>query len=190
MHHSWRVAETTLADLGMTDHGGLLPIEQGATHRDLISARSGIYHAASNAGDNSADAPDRGSQEPGTYFLYNNWDFNAAGGAFELQTGIDIYDALRDDLQISTLNGFGFPADPDLLGEKLGGHAHMIGGPSPVVLKEGPHEEIVAACAAYIRAVGKRGGYTLMTGGGDLPGTPLEHYPAMMEASRQVGCPI
>ncbi|MDX1578261.1 MAG: serine hydrolase, partial [Gemmatimonadota bacterium] len=77
---------------------GLLPIERRATVFDLITARSGIYHPASNAGDNSADAPPRGSQEPGSYFLYNNWDFNAAGAAFELMTGRAIYDALQSDL--------------------------------------------------------------------------------------------
>lgn len=30
----------------------------------LITARSGVCHPASNSGDNSADAPPRGSQEP------------------------------------------------------------------------------------------------------------------------------
>jgi hypothetical protein len=54
----------------MDDIGGLLPVEKKATVRHLITARSGIYHAASNAGDSSADAPDRGSQEPGEYFLH------------------------------------------------------------------------------------------------------------------------
>lgn len=92
--------DKSLKELGMSDVGGLLPIEEGATIRDIISARSGIYHAASNSGDNSADAPPRGSQEPGSYFLYNNWDFNAAGAAFELQTGLNIYDALEQDLAI------------------------------------------------------------------------------------------
>ena len=37
---------------------------------------------------------------PVTFFLYNNWDFNAAGGIFELLTGVDIYDALRDDFAV------------------------------------------------------------------------------------------
>jgi uroporphyrinogen-III decarboxylase len=97
---------------------------------------------------------------------------------------------LRDDLQITHLNGFGFPADRDLLGSELGGRVHMVGGPSPVLLKEGPYDTIVAACEAYIRTVGRRGGYVLMTGGGDLPGTPLAHYKAMIEASARVGCPI
>jgi CubicO group peptidase (beta-lactamase class C family) len=88
----------TLSDLEMTDHGGLLPIEVEATVEHLITARSGIYHPASNSGDNLADAPPRGSQKPGGYFLYNNWDFNAAGAAFEIMTGRNIYDALETDL--------------------------------------------------------------------------------------------
>ena len=90
--------DRTLEDLGMDDVQGLLPIEKRARVRDLVAARSGVYHPASNPGDNSAEAPERGSQEPGTYYLYNNWDFNAAGAAFELMTGRDIYDALQTDL--------------------------------------------------------------------------------------------
>ncbi len=88
----------SLIDLGMDDHGGLIPIERQATVEHLITARSGVYHPASNAGDNTADAPERGSQRPGQYMLYNNWDFNAAGAAFEKLTGRDIYDALHFDL--------------------------------------------------------------------------------------------
>jgi CubicO group peptidase (beta-lactamase class C family) len=92
--------ERTLADLGMDDVGGLLDIEKRAKVEDLITARSGVYHAASNSGDNLADAPERGSQEPGTYMLYSNWDFNAAGAIFERQSGVDIYDALQAQLAI------------------------------------------------------------------------------------------
>jgi len=92
--------QLTLEDLGMDDVGGLLPIEKRARVYDLITARSGIYHPASNPGDNLADAPPRGSQEPGTYFLYNNWDFNAAGAVFEQLTGRNIYDALESDLAV------------------------------------------------------------------------------------------
>lgn len=66
--------------------------------RHLLTARSGVYHEASNSGDDSDSAPARGSQEPGSYFLYNNWDFNAAGAAFELMTGGEIFDALMTDL--------------------------------------------------------------------------------------------
>lgn len=90
----------TLKDLGIDDIGGLLPIEKKATIDNLITARSGVYHPASNAGDNLADAPERGSQQPGEYFLYNNWDFNAAGAIFEKITGKNIYDELETQLAI------------------------------------------------------------------------------------------
>lgn len=88
----------TLREMGFTDAGGLLPKELDATVEDLITARSGVYHLASNGGDASDSAPPRGSQTHGTYQLYNNWDFNAAGTAFEKLTGKDIYDALEKDL--------------------------------------------------------------------------------------------
>ena len=88
----------TLEELKLDDVGGLLPIEKQATIADLLGARSGVYHAASNPGDNLADAPPRGSQKPGTYFLYSNWDFNALGTIFEQETKQDIYDALEKDI--------------------------------------------------------------------------------------------
>lgn len=90
--------EQTLGAIGLTDVGGLLPVELEATLEHLITARSGIYHPASNAGDSTASAPARGSQKQGTYYLYNNWDFNAAGAVFEKLTGKDIYDSLETDL--------------------------------------------------------------------------------------------
>src|SRR5262245_3390976 len=74
--------DKTLEQLKIDDIGGLLPIEKQATVADLLGARSGVYHPASNPGDSLADAPPRGSQKPGTYFLYSNWDFNALGTIF------------------------------------------------------------------------------------------------------------
>lgn len=92
--------DTTLEELGIDDLGGLLPIEKKATIRHLLTARSGCYHTASNTGDDRKYAPERGSKEPGTYFLYNNWDFNTAGYIFELLTGKDIYESFEQDLAI------------------------------------------------------------------------------------------
>ena len=90
--------DKTLAQLGIDDHGGLLPVEKEATIADLLGARSGVYHEASNAGDDLASAPPRGSQKHGTYYLYSNWDFNALGTIFEQETRQGIYDALDTDL--------------------------------------------------------------------------------------------
>jgi len=90
--------DKTLRELEFNDVGGLSPRELEATVEHLISARSGVYHLASNPGDSTDGAPPRNSQRPGSYYLYNNWDFNAAGAVFEKLTGRDIYDALETDL--------------------------------------------------------------------------------------------
>ena len=91
----------TIGELGISDVDGLLPIEQKAKVEHLIQARSGVYHQASNSGsalDNPNRVPERGSKQPGSYFLYNNWDFNAAGTVFEKLTGKSIYTAMEEDL--------------------------------------------------------------------------------------------
>jgi CubicO group peptidase (beta-lactamase class C family) len=92
--------DLTLEELDVNDVNGLLPIERQATIRDLITARSGIYHPRSNGGDDTKYAPERGSVKPGSYFLYNNWDFNAAGEIFEKLTNKDIYKTFELDVAI------------------------------------------------------------------------------------------
>lgn len=92
--------DRTLEELGVDDVGGLLPVEKQARVRDLVTARSGVYHPASNGGDDLASAPERGSQQPGTYQLYSNWDFNASGAVFEQLTGRDLYDEVQAQLAI------------------------------------------------------------------------------------------
>jgi CubicO group peptidase (beta-lactamase class C family) len=86
--------DKSVRELGLDDVGGLLPTEKDATIRNLLTARSGVYHPASNEGDQSAMAPKRGSVKPGSFFLYNNWDFNAAGYILEKETGQNIYDII------------------------------------------------------------------------------------------------
>jgi CubicO group peptidase (beta-lactamase class C family) len=90
--------DATLASLGMDDIGGLLPVERSATVADLLGARSGVYHPAANLCDASDLAPPRGSVRLGTYFLYNNWDFNALGTILERTTGANLFDLLERDL--------------------------------------------------------------------------------------------
>jgi CubicO group peptidase (beta-lactamase class C family) len=79
-------------ELGLDDLDKFLPNEEKATLQNLIMSRSGIYLEA------DSNAPRKGSQAPDTLFYYNNWDFNAAGSAFEKLTGRNIFDALETDL--------------------------------------------------------------------------------------------
>ena len=98
-----------------------------------------------------------------------------------------ILDILRDDLDITLLDGFGFPTDRHLLAEKLAGRVVMRGGPHPLLIYEGSRERIIDECSDYIRTVGCKGGYILSDGNGIMPGTPPEHIEAMVAASEQVG---
>ena len=90
--------DATLAELGVDDIGGLTRTERKATVRDLLSARSGVYHPAANDGDDGEHAPPRGSRAHSSWFLYNNWDFNALGTIFERATGRNLYDAFTAEL--------------------------------------------------------------------------------------------
>lgn len=83
--------------LGLQESTPFLPIEEHATLEHLLTARSGIYLPSGND-ELDLQTPKRGSQFPGTTFSYNNWDFNAAGTAFEKLVGTNIYDALEADL--------------------------------------------------------------------------------------------
>ncbi len=88
-----RVLHATVKALGLDDLDAFEGPEANATLQDLLMARSGIYYA-----DGDDASPRKGSQAPGTRFQYNNWDYNAAGTAFEKISGKNIYDALEADL--------------------------------------------------------------------------------------------
>lgn len=83
----------TLGELGIDDNQCLTDEEKEATIDMILTARSGIYHPASNAGSSLGNLK-RGTKKPGTQWAYNNWDFNVAGTIFEKETGVSIYDAL------------------------------------------------------------------------------------------------
>lgn len=93
--------DATLGELGIDERTPLTAAEKGARVRDLLAARSGIYlPAAGEAGEVSTDRPERGSHPPDTFWWYNNWDFNAAGTAFERLTGVPVLEALHTSLAV------------------------------------------------------------------------------------------
>ncbi|MDH3744885.1 MAG: beta-lactamase family protein [Acidobacteriota bacterium] len=84
--------EATLEELGIDDHTPLTQAEKQAQVRDLLMARSGVYLEAACETPEMRDArPARGSHPPGTFWYYNNWDFNALGTIFRQETGRDIF---------------------------------------------------------------------------------------------------
>jgi CubicO group peptidase (beta-lactamase class C family) len=87
--------DDTLEKLGLDDKPpSLTPEEKQAKVRDLLEARSGIYHPTVYETKGMEDKkPPRGSHAPGTFWYYNNWDFNALGFIYEQATGTRIFDA-------------------------------------------------------------------------------------------------
>jgi CubicO group peptidase (beta-lactamase class C family) len=90
----------TLAQLGIDDNEPSLSAEEKtATVRDLLEARSGVYHAALyETPSMAASHPPRHSHPPGTLWYYNNWDFNTLGAIYEHATRHSIFDAFASEI--------------------------------------------------------------------------------------------
>jgi CubicO group peptidase (beta-lactamase class C family) len=85
----------TLEQLGIDDSPDPLTKEEKQAHIvDLLRARSGVYHPAHMETESmKKNRPARGSHAPGTFWYYNNWDFNVLGTIFEKKTGLRIGEA-------------------------------------------------------------------------------------------------
>ncbi len=90
----------TLAELGIDDlPPSLSKREKTAQVVDLLKARSGVYHdAACETPGMKEKRPARGSHPPGTFWYYNNWDFNALGSILAQQTGKSVFDAFDQEI--------------------------------------------------------------------------------------------
>jgi CubicO group peptidase (beta-lactamase class C family) len=86
--------ESTLEELGIDDIALTLSAqEKQATLRDLLQSRSGVYHEASYETEGAkASRPARGSHPAGTFWYYNNWDFNGLGTILEQSAGRSLFE--------------------------------------------------------------------------------------------------
>jgi CubicO group peptidase (beta-lactamase class C family) len=92
----------TLAKLGIDDAPpALSDIEKQATVRELLEARSGVYHAAAyETNGMQAKRPERGAHAPGEFWYYNNWDFNTLGFIYEQAMATKIFDAFYNEIAL------------------------------------------------------------------------------------------
>ena len=89
----------TLAELGIDDEPPLTELEKQAKVSDMLKARSGVYHpAAYETEAMKAARPARNSHEPGTFWYYNNWDFNTLAYIFERETGKKIFEEFKTSI--------------------------------------------------------------------------------------------
>lgn len=91
---------STLEHLGIDDEPpSLTAAEKTARVVDLLTSRSGVYHpAAYETPAMERERPARGSHTPGTFFYYNNWDFNALGSIYESAAGSSVFDAFEREV--------------------------------------------------------------------------------------------
>jgi CubicO group peptidase (beta-lactamase class C family) len=94
--------DATLASLGIDDvPPSLTDAEKQATVRQLLQARSGVYHVALYETEGEVRLrPARGSHLPGTFWYYNNWDFNVLGFIYERAVGTSIFRAFQDKIAV------------------------------------------------------------------------------------------
>ncbi|MFH2123397.1 MAG: serine hydrolase [Pseudomonadota bacterium] len=90
---------STLKELHISDIGGLSQQEERATVRDLLTARSGVFHPAAYETEGMREKrPERDSHNPGSFWFYNNWDFNALVTIFNQETNEDFFIQFQDKL--------------------------------------------------------------------------------------------
>ena len=91
--------DVAIGDLGIEDHSALTDSERRATVRQLLQARSGVYlPTAAETPAMKAARPARGAHAPGSFWYYNNWDFNVLGELYQRQTGRGLFVALEHEL--------------------------------------------------------------------------------------------
>jgi CubicO group peptidase (beta-lactamase class C family) len=92
--------DANVGGLGIDDNPPPLTAEEKqATVLDLLEARSGVYHGANyETAGMAARRPPRGSHSHGTFWYYNNWDFNALGAIYERAVGTSIFAAFAHQI--------------------------------------------------------------------------------------------
>lgn len=91
--------DATMEDLKIDDVEGLSKTERKATVRDLLKARSGVYHPALYETKSMRNRkPKRHAHKPGTFYYYNNWDFNVLGTILKQETGKQFFTVFYEDI--------------------------------------------------------------------------------------------
>ena len=137
----------TLEELGIDESPDpLTKEEKQARVVDLLRARSGVYHAVEFETESmKKNRPARGSHAPGTFWYYNNWDFNVLGTIFEKKTGLKIGEAFYQRI-----------AKPIGMQDFQPGDVYYLGGPASI--HPAYHFEITARDLARFGLLYLRGG--------------------------------
>jgi CubicO group peptidase (beta-lactamase class C family) len=91
--------DANMDDLNIDDVPLLTDQEKTATIRQCLQSASGVFHTAEAESDYMHNLkPPRDTYQPGTFWIYNNWDFNVLKTIFEQETQMNFYAALKNDI--------------------------------------------------------------------------------------------
>jgi CubicO group peptidase (beta-lactamase class C family) len=91
--------DDTLEHLGIDDDPPLTQPEKQARLRMLFESRSGVYHSyVGGTPDMRERMPARESHPPGSFWYYNNWDFNVLGAVYERELNKKIGEAFHSEI--------------------------------------------------------------------------------------------
>lgn len=121
---------TTLEELEIDDSSpSLTPLHKQATIEHLLHSSSGINHSALYEPRHWKGVKENlGEIQPGTEWIYNNWDFNALGTIFEQATGSSIGEEflskisgplMMEDFKVDDV----VYVDQDALAERISGNS-------------------------------------------------------------------
>ncbi|AOM83004.1 serine hydrolase domain-containing protein [Salisediminibacterium beveridgei] len=85
--------DDSLRDFEIEEEPPLSGLEMRAQLEHLMSSTSGVYLPAGEESWNMRQArPARGTRIPGSYYYYNNWDFNVLGTIYNQETNRDLFE--------------------------------------------------------------------------------------------------
>jgi hypothetical protein len=98
-----------------------------------------------------------------------------------------LHRALKQDMQMTEFNIFGYLVPPRIAAANLGGNTLLWGNINPMLMLDGTPEQVKEASLECIREMGPCGGFMLGDGANVCPGTPLASFKAVMEAAEEYG---
>lgn len=90
-----------LSQIPISDFQRLTETEKTARIKDLLTSKSGVYIPAELETQYMKDQrPQRGSHSPGTFWYYNNWDYNVLGSILNTLTDKDLFESFMERIAI------------------------------------------------------------------------------------------
>lgn len=97
--------------------------------------------------------------------------------------------SLKEDLQMTSFDIFGYLVPPKVIAENLGGTTLLWGNINPMLMLNGTAAQVKQAATECLEAMAPCGGLMLGDGANVCPGTPIASFRAIMEAAEEFGLP-